>query len=61
MPSQLGFLPGDSSIAHLRSIIYDIQTAVNSNSVVDVRCVFLDISKACDKVWLNGLIFKIQC
>ena len=50
MPSQSGFLPGDSSIAHLRSIIYDIQTAVNSNSVVDVRCVFLDISKACDKV-----------
>ena len=61
MPSQSGFLPGDSSIAHLLSIIYDIQTAVNSNSVVDVRCVFLDISKAFDKVWLNGLIFKIQC
>ena len=50
MPSQSGFLPGDSSIAHLLSIIYDIQTAVNSNSVVDVRCVFLDISKAFDKV-----------
>ena len=61
MPSQSGFLPGDSSIAHLLSIIYDIQTAVNSNSIVDVRCVFLDISKAFDKVWLNGLIFKIQC
>ena len=43
MPSQSGFLPGDSSIAHLLSIIYDIQTAVNSNSVVDVRYVFLDI------------------
>ena len=26
----------------------------------EVRGVFLDISKAFDKVWHNGLIFKLQ-
>ena len=36
-PSQSGFLPGDSSIAQLLSIIHEIQTAFDENPTVDVR------------------------
>ena len=59
-PSQSGFLPGDSCIAQLLSIIHEIQTAFDENPTVDVRGVFLDISKAFDKVWHDGLIFKLK-
>ena len=44
-PSQSGFLPGDSCITQLLSI-HEIQTALDENPTVDVRGVFLDISKA---------------
>ena len=60
MPSQSGFLSGDSSIDQLLSIIHEIQTAFDNNLTVDVRCVFLDISRAFDKVWHDGLIFKLR-
>ena len=59
-PSQSGFLPGDSSIAQLLSIIHEIQTAFDENLTVDVRGVFLDISKAFDKVWHDEIIFKLK-
>ena len=49
-PSQSGLFPGDSCLAQLLSIIYEIQTAFDENPTVDVRGVFLDISKAFDKV-----------
>ena len=49
-PSQSGFFPGDSCIAQLLSI-HEIQTALDENPTVDVRGVFLDISKEFDKVW----------
>ena len=55
-PSQSGFLPGDSCIAQL-SIIYEIQTAFDENPTVDVRGVFLDISKAFYEVWHDGFFF----
>ena len=48
--SQSGFLPGDSCIAQQLSIIHEIQTAFDNNATVYVRGVFLDISKAFDKV-----------
>ena len=57
-PSQSGFLPGDSCIAQLLSIIHEIQTVFDENPNDDVRGVFLDISKAFDKVWHDGIIFK---
>ena len=56
--SHSGFLPGDSRVAQLLSIIHEIQAAFNENPTVDVRGVFLDISKKFDEVWHDGTIFK---
>ena len=50
-PFQSGFLPGDSCIAQLLSAILEIQTAFDNNPAADVKGVFLDFSKAFDKVW----------
>ena len=47
-PSQSGFLPGNLCIPQLLSIIHEIQTAFDENQTVDVRGVFLDISRAFD-------------
>ena len=55
-PSQSGFLAGDSCIAQLLSIIHEIQTSFDSNPPADVKGVFLDISKAFDKVCHEGLL-----
>ena len=57
-PSQSGFLRGDSLVAQLLSIIHEIQAAFNENPTVDVRGVFLDISKKFDDVWHDGTISK---
>ena len=57
---QSGFVPGDSCISQLLSIIHEIQSSFDSNPTTDVREVFLDISKAFDKVWHEGLLFKLK-
>ena len=59
-PSEYGFLPGDSCIAQLLTVIHEIQTSFDSNPPADVRGVFLDISNAFDKVWHKGLLYKIK-
>ena len=59
-PSQAAFLPDDSCIAQLLVIIHEIPTNFDSNTPVDVRGVFLHISKAFDKVWNKGLLFKFK-
>ena len=41
-------------------MIYEFQTAFDENPTVDVRGVFLDLPKAFDKVWHNGVIFKLK-
>ena len=59
-PSESGFLLGDPSIAQLLSKIHEIQTVFDNNPIVDVRGVFLDISKAFDKLWYDVLVFKLK-
>ena len=60
-PNQSGFRPGDSTINQLLSITYCIYTAFEKFPTRETRAVFLDISKAFDKVWLEGLLFKLEC
>ena len=53
---QSGFLPGDTCVAQLLSIPSVILKSFNSGQPADMRGIFLDISKAFDKVWHEGLI-----
>ena len=55
-----GFMPGDSCAAQLLSITHEIYKCFDYNSSLDVREAFVDISKAFDKVWHDGLILKLQ-
>ena len=57
---QSGFLPGNTCILKLLSILHDISSSFDCDSSIDVRGVFLDISKALDKVWHDGIIFKLE-
>ena len=56
--NQSGFRPGDSTINQLLSITAEIFEAFEDHD--EVRAVFLDISKAFDKVWHEGLLFKLE-
>ena len=56
--NQSGFKPGDSCINQLLSITHEIYKSFDGG--FEVRGVFLDISKAFDKVWHKGIIFKLK-
>ena len=47
-------------ISQLRSIVHDINSSFDCDPTIDVRGVFLDISKAFDKVWHDGILFKLK-
>ena len=49
-PNQSGFRPGDSTINQLLQITHTIFKALDCNPPLDVRSVYLDISKAFDRV-----------
>ena len=55
--SQSGFKSGDSCINQLLSITHEIYSSFDEG--LEVRRAFLDISKAFDKVWHDGIIFKL--
>ena len=56
--NQSGFKPGDSCINQLLAITHEIYKSFDA--CLDVRAVFLDISKAFDKVWHQGLLYKLK-
>ena len=57
-PYQSGFKPGESCTNQLISIAHEIYQSFDDG--FEVRGVFLDISKAFDKVWHDGLIYKLK-
>ena len=57
-PNQSGFKPGDSCINHLLTTTHEIYKSFDDG--FEVRGVFLDISKAFEKVWHEDLIFKLK-
>ena len=56
--NQSGFKPGDSCTNQLLAITREIYKSFGDG--YEVRRVFLDISKAFDKVWHKGLIYKLK-
>ena len=60
-PNQSGFRPNDSAINQLLSITHNIYRAFEEKTSKETRAVFLDLSKAFDRVWHEGLIYKLEC
>ena len=58
--NQSGFRPGDGCINQLLYLVSEIHESFECPDNLEVRAVFLDISKAFDKVWHEGLIFKLK-
>ena len=58
--NQSGFRPGDSCSNQLLFLVNEIHKAFEDPKSLELRAVFLDISKAFDKVWHEGLLFKLK-
>ena len=58
--NQSAFRPGDSTTNQLLYLVNEIHQAFENPKSLEVCAVFLDISKAFDKVWHDGFIFKLK-
>ena len=57
-PLQSGYRPGDSTVNQLVYLVHKIHQAFEQGK--EVRMVFIDISKAFDRVWHKGLLHKLK-
>ena len=57
---QSGFHPSDSCIYQLLAVTHDIFLSFDSSPSLETRRVFLDISKALDRVWKDSMLFKLK-
>ena len=55
---QSGFQPNESTINQLAFMYHEFSNALDKKK--DVRIVFCDVSKAFDKVWHQGILFKLK-
>mgnify|MGYP000176344217 CR=1 FL=1 len=53
-----GFKKMDSTVNQLINIVHELSQAIDKGK--EVRMIFLDISKAFDRVWHRGLLLKLQ-
>ena len=58
LQNQSGFKTGDSCVNQLLSLMHEIYKSFDDG--FDLRSVYLDISKALDKVWHEDIIFKLK-
>ena len=56
--SQSGFTPNDSAVFQLLELYDNFIRAVDDGK--EIRVIFCDISKAFDRVWHRGLLFKLR-
>ena len=59
-PHQAGFQPEDSTINQLLSITHKIYSSYENVPSLESRAVFLDLSKASDRVWHEDLLYKLE-
>ena len=57
---QSGFRSNDTCINQLLFTVHTLYKAFDAYPTLDVRYAFLDMSKAFDKIWHEGLIYKLK-